>query len=235
MPSSPLKRLARRLTRPITGPLDGRVADINRRVGDARNAVERQGEAVSAQVTELTRELGAFATTATESNSYVGVEMRRFEESLEALRTHIDEREAQSYVVRLNEAAEAPLERLDGAVANLINHASGHRGFAAQAGLWFNPPVTVELGEGRARLAEVNERIVEMPFAFGALARLKPPARVLEIGSAESTFALSAASLGYQVTAVDLQPIPYAHPNCARWSGPLRRGTPDRSASTPHS
>jgi 2-polyprenyl-3-methyl-5-hydroxy-6-metoxy-1,4-benzoquinol methylase len=231
MPSSPLKNFARRIARPFTGPLDGRVADINRRVGDTRSAVEEQGErveeqgaAMSRRVEELTCELGTYTTTVTESNSYVGVEMRRFEESIQALRTHIDEHEAvmfrrvdaldhRRYVERLDFATEARLEQLDGAVANLVNRASGHRGFAAQAGLWFNPPVTVELGEGHAQLAVVNERIVEVPFAMGALARLKPPARILDIGSAESTFALSAASLGYHVTAVDLHPLPYVHPN----------------------
>jgi hypothetical protein len=73
--------------------------------------------------------------------------------------------------------------------------------------------VTIELSEGSGRLATVNERIVETPFAFSALARLSPPARILEIGSAESTFSLSAASLGYHVTALDLHPLPYSHPN----------------------
>jgi hypothetical protein len=236
MSSSPSKNFARRIARPFTRPLDGRVADINRRVGDARSAAEEHGAAMSERVEELTRKLGAYATTAAESNSYVGVEMRRFEESIEALRTHgealrthIDEHEARliarvdalddrSYVDRVNRAAEAPLEHLDGAVANLINHASGHRGFAARAGLWFNPPVTVELSEGQARLATINERIVELPFALGQLARLDPPARVLDVGGAESTFALSAASLGYQVTVIDPQGVPYEHPNLRSFS-----------------
>ena len=129
------------------------------------------------------------------------------------LLARIDTVEDVGHVDRLNRAAEAALEEVDGAVANLVNRANGHRGFAAQAGLWFNPPVTVELGEGRARLATVNERIVEVPFALQALARLTPPARVLDIGSAESTFSLSVASLGYEVTALDLQPLPYSHPN----------------------
>lgn len=108
-----------------------------------------------------------------------------------------------------------------------FNHAAGHRGFVAQAELWFNPPVTVELSAGQARLAVVNERIVEVPFAMAALARVAPPARILDIGSAESTFPLSAASLGYQVTAIDPRPLPYSHPNLdsvARrfedWQGP---------------
>jgi hypothetical protein len=111
-------------------------------------------------------------------------------------------------------------------MANLVNHANGHRGFAAQAGLWFNPAATIELSEGSAHLAAINERIVELPFALGALARLKPPARILDIGSAESTFPLSAASLGYRVTALDLRPLPYSHPNLESFAGRFEDWSP---------
>src|SRR5438067_5525214 len=159
-----MKRWARRIARPLTGPLDGRVADINRRVG-----------AVDEGLDELVRKLGAHTVTVTESNAYLGVELRRFEDEVQALQTRIDEHEERlgarieavactsGYVDRLDRAARAPLDQLDGAVANLVNFATGHRGFAAQAGLWFNPPVTVELGQASARLAAVNERIVELP------------------------------------------------------------------------
>ena len=222
-PASP-RHFLRRVARPFFGPLDGRVADINRRVTDTRLSVERHSAEVDEKIDELKHELGAYTATANESNGYIGIELRRFEELLEGLRANADEQEKRlgeridslgraGYLERLNHATYTPLEHLDGAIANLINHASGHRGFAAQAGLWFNPPVTVELGESHARLAAVNERIVEVPFASSALARLEPPARILDIGAAESTFSLSAASLGYQVTALDLRPLPYTHPN----------------------
>ena len=155
--------------------------------------------------------------------SYVGVELRRFEgrqDQLEQLVIHMREASSEEYHrERLAHVRDAPLEKLDGDLAWLLNHASGHQGFAAQAGLWFNPPLVVELLAGGARLATVNERIVEVPFAMSALGRLSPPARVLDIGSAESTFALSAASLGYQVTAVDLRPLAYAHPNLTSFAG----------------
>jgi hypothetical protein len=48
---------------------------------------------------------------------------------------------------------------------------------------------------------------------MAALGRVEPSARILDIGSAESTFPLSAASLGYRVTAIDPRSLPYAHPN----------------------
>ncbi len=233
MPSSSLRQFARRLTRPLTSPLDGRVADINRRVSDTRDTVEEQSAATSRALDGLTHELAAYASTAVESNSFVGVEMRRMEESFDALRSHVDEHELRiqtrlddleerAYFDRLNRVTNAPLEQLDGVVANLINHAEGHSGFAAQAGLWFNPPVTVELREGCARFAGVNERIVEVPFAMGALARVPPPARILDIGSAESTFPLSAAALGYEVTAVDLRSLPYSHPHLTSVATPFQ-------------
>ena len=91
--------------------------------------------------------------------------------------------------------------------------------------MWFNPAVTVELGEGGATIARVNERIVELPFALGHLARLEPPARILDVGGAESTFALSAASLGFQVTVVDPQGVPYEHPNLTRVASRLDEWT----------
>jgi Methyltransferase domain len=203
------KRAARRFAKPLLGPVDGRIGDVNRRVGSIRDSID-----------ELGRKVGAQTTTVTESNSYLGVELRRFGEELQGLNSDIAEHErrvldqvSRSHAERLDLSTHLPLEQLDGATANLINHATGHRGFLAEAGLWFNPPLTVELGEGSARLGSVNERIVELPFAFGVLARLAPPARVLDIGGAESTFALSAASLGYSVTALDLREIPYRHPN----------------------
>jgi hypothetical protein len=226
--ASRFKRIMRRAARPLISPLDGRVSDINRRVAHAREAVEELGASTGEQIERLTRELSAYATTAAEASAYLGVEMRRINDSVDELKADLDDRFAdlrsavaaqaeataeRMYVERLDRAANAPLESLDGAVANLVNSANSHRGFAAGAGLWFNPPVTVELTEGNARLAGVNERIVEVPFALGQLLQIDVGARILDIGGAESTFSLSAASLGYQVTAVDPQGVPFEHPN----------------------
>jgi 2-polyprenyl-3-methyl-5-hydroxy-6-metoxy-1,4-benzoquinol methylase len=201
-------------------------------VEHTRRQVEQRTASVGEAIEQLTEEVGVYATTTAETSSLIGVEMRRMEEAIEALSSQIDERvahiEERHYVERVNQTAELPLERLDGATANLVNHANGHRGFAAQAGLWFNPPVTVELGEGSARLADVNERVVEIPFAMRALGRLEPGARILDIGAAESTFALSAASLGYRVTALDLHPIPYVHPHLESVAGRFEDWRPGR-------
>jgi Caenorhabditis protein of unknown function, DUF268 len=223
-----IRNVLRRALRPFTGPLDGRVADINRRIADTQLSVRQQGTMAHETLAEFRAALSAYTASVAESDVYVGVELRRLEELFVGLKSDLDvhglrleERVSaqldalsdRAYVQRLAQVIDTPLERLDGAAANFINFANGHRGFAAQAGLWFNPPVTVQLTEGHATLSSVNERIVELPFAFGALLRLEPPAKILDIGAAESTFSLSCASLGYRATAVDLHPLPYSHPN----------------------
>ncbi len=97
--------------------------------------------------------------------------------------------------------------------AQLLDYASGFDGFAAQAGLWFNPPVCVSYVEGDVRLGPVNERIVEIPFVLGALAALPAGSVIADVGAAESTLSLSLASLGYRVFAVDPRGYPLSHPN----------------------
>jgi hypothetical protein len=203
--SRSLKQVARRLAAPILAPIDGRVADINSRVDRTAQRVDRLETAVS-----------TFAEAATESTSYVGVELSRIGgqlDSLESATQRLSEAGLIDYHRRwLAEAIRQPVEQLDGDLATVLNYAVGHRGPAAQANLWFNAPVTVELREGEARLTRVNERIVEVPFAMMALSRLPAGSSILDVGSAESTFPLSAASLGYRVTAVDPRGLPYSHP-----------------------
>jgi hypothetical protein len=215
--SSRIKQAARRLARPITSPIDGRVADINRRVADARQHVDAEAARLEKRVAELEGAVGSFAEATTEATSYVGIELGRMAGALDGLGNVVRElgtaAQEEHHRRRLVDALELPLEQLDGDLAGVLNHAAGHRGFAAQADLWFNPPLTVELSEGHARLTTANERIAEVPFAMMALGRLEAGARILDVGSAESTFPLSAASLGFRVTAVDPRGLPYEHPN----------------------
>jgi Caenorhabditis protein of unknown function, DUF268 len=193
---SSLKRVARRAARPLLSPIDGRVADINRRVENVRASTESS--------------LDAYALSASESYSYIGVELRRLHDLLAGF----GERSFQeNYARRLADACHLPLEELDETLAQVINYATGNRGFYAQAGLWFNPPIAVTLSAGGAAPTQVTERIVEVPFAMAALNRVQHGVRILDVGSAESTFPLSAASLGYKVTAIDPRPLPYSHPN----------------------
>lgn len=103
------------------------------------------------------------------------------------------------------------LAALSAPVAGALNWAEGPDGYAAQAGVWFNPPVPVEHRAGAVGILLVNERIVEQPFVF---AQVGPaPQRILDLGGAESTVALSLATLGHDVTVVDPRGYPVAHPN----------------------
>jgi SAM-dependent methyltransferase len=248
--STGLKRVLRRVARPFTSPIDGRVADINRRVDGARASAEHQGAELDQRIDQLhqrigrldkgtdevsealnlqSRSLDAYARSSAETSSYVGVELRRLHDGLDGLEQSVRELHEASfehyYEARLAHARDLPLASLDEPLAQAINYASGHTGFAAQAGLWFNPPVAVALGAGVAVPATVNERIVEIPFAMAALGRVDPPARILDVGSAESTFPLSAASLGYQVTAIDPRRLQYSHPNLESFAGLLEDWT----------
>jgi 2-polyprenyl-3-methyl-5-hydroxy-6-metoxy-1,4-benzoquinol methylase len=103
------------------------------------------------------------------------------------------------------------IDDLDEFTATVLNYAASNEGFAAQANLWFNPPVRVGYGSQRVDVQWVNERIVEVPYAFGALRALGPGARILDIGGSESLVGLSLATLGYEVTALDPRPNPLSH------------------------
>ena len=105
------------------------------------------------------------------------------------------------------------LSKLDAARAAYLNWATGPDGYASQAGLWFNPPVPVHHKAGAIEVLLVNERIVEQPFVFEALAELPAPARILDVGGSESTVGLSLATLGHEVTIVDPRAHPLSHPN----------------------
>jgi 2-polyprenyl-3-methyl-5-hydroxy-6-metoxy-1,4-benzoquinol methylase len=114
------------------------------------------------------------------------------------------------------------VDDIDGDVARMLNHTVTHRGFPAQRNLWFNPPVSVCYREGDVVLGRVNERIVEIPFVLRALAQVDAGAAILDVGAAESTLAVSLASLGYQVTALDLRPYPLAHPSLETVVSPIQ-------------
>ncbi|MDP1850452.1 MAG: DUF268 domain-containing protein [Solirubrobacteraceae bacterium] len=105
------------------------------------------------------------------------------------------------------------LAQLDAPRAAFLNWATGPDGYASQAGHWFNPPVPVHHAAGSVEVLLVNERIVEQPFVFAALAGLPDGARILDVGGAESTVGLSLATLGHRVTVVDPRAHPLRHPN----------------------
>ena len=85
---SALKRVARRIARPVLSPIDGRVADINRRV-------ERSGASTESS-------LEAYAQSASEASSYIGVELRRHQRPAGGVRARRSFEE--NYKMRLAQA-----------------------------------------------------------------------------------------------------------------------------------
>jgi len=92
-----------------------------------------------------------------------------------------------------------------------VNQELGGEGKIGQAGLWFEPPVHVQLDREGPRIARVSPRILEQIFVHTHLPR--PPARLLDLGCGNSTNAIEMASLGFQVAGVDSRPMPVRHPN----------------------
>ena len=70
-------------------------------------------------------------------------------------------------------------------------------------------------------MLSINERVIEVPFAFAALAHLPAPARILDVGGSESTVALSLATMGHHVTVVDPRGYGFRHPNIEVVVGPV--------------
>jgi 2-polyprenyl-3-methyl-5-hydroxy-6-metoxy-1,4-benzoquinol methylase len=106
-----------------------------------------------------------------------------------------------------------PSQTLPTGVAELLSFEYGYKGWRARDGLWINPPLSIAYGENGPVLLEVNERIVEIPFALAAAMSLPPGSTIVDLGAAESTIALSLASLGYRVTALDVRGYEFDHPN----------------------
>jgi 2-polyprenyl-3-methyl-5-hydroxy-6-metoxy-1,4-benzoquinol methylase len=158
---------------------------------------------------ELRNLAAAEMDTAAEASTLVAEALADVAAQLEAVR--IEARlPSGSYFEHI---VERGVDSLDASAAEFLNAANSHEGFAAERDLWFNWPVTLAYEDGDVRLGNVNERIVELPYAFRALSELEPGARILDVGAAESTVAFSLASLGYAVTALDPRPYPLEHPN----------------------
>ncbi len=113
-------------------------------------------------------------------------------------------------------------EQLGGSDAELLNHAESHRGFRSQAGLWFNPPDVVRYSAGTVELSVMTERSIEVPFVISSVTSLaESGASVLDVGCSESLIPFELASIGYDVTGIDLREYPLHHPNLTTVATPL--------------
>jgi SAM-dependent methyltransferase len=214
---SGVRKLARSAVWPVRRLLDPRFADVARRIEYTGNRVVDESRQIEARQAELSDLIGTFGAASNESLAFLGRQIREFEGALSDLTGRLQAIEdvmgPLMHGRRMQAIAAGGIDRLDGDTAGLLNFAESHRGFAAQRHLWTNPPLSLQYLEGDVRLGSVNERIVEIPYAFRALGALRPPAAILDVGSVESTIPLSLAALGYSVCALDLRPYPYEHPN----------------------
>jgi SAM-dependent methyltransferase len=113
-------------------------------------------------------------------------------------------------IVELNAQVRALAARVQEGYDGAANRELGPEGKIARSGLWFNPAVAVRIEEDGPVVASVSERILESIFVHTRLPR--PPARILDLGCAESLNAVEMASLGFQVLGVDLRPLPVRQP-----------------------
>jgi 2-polyprenyl-3-methyl-5-hydroxy-6-metoxy-1,4-benzoquinol methylase len=188
--------------------------------GQIREQMQSEAAALAERGLETQHAIGevralveADLDAATEAATIVGQgldELRGLGEATEAALRRIEGRLPSEVYRQL--ADDGRVEELDEAAAGFLNYASSHRGFAAQRHLWFNWPVSISHEPGDVTLANVNERVAEVTYAFRALAGVRPGAKILDVGASESTVALSLASLGYDVTAIDPRPYPVEHP-----------------------
>jgi SAM-dependent methyltransferase len=201
---------------PPEGSMNGGVRSVARTLlWPARRFFDPRFAGIAQQIEDMKSLIAADATAANETATFIG-------RSLDTLLAHVEQhgRELDAVNQRLEQLnqrvafdPDSPhsVDEIDENTARMLNYASSHEGFAAQANLWFNPSLLVGYGPQQVELRWVNERIVEVPYAFRALSRVQPHAKVLDVGATESTACLSLATLGYDVTAVDPRPNTLSH------------------------
>jgi 2-polyprenyl-3-methyl-5-hydroxy-6-metoxy-1,4-benzoquinol methylase len=182
-----------------------RFEQLNDRIAD-RESIHRE---LVAMREELAASARADMDASRETNELLGRALGDLLAETTAMAVALEQLSAP---MRLKSLTGSSAEDLDPLTADFLNYASSHTGFAAQRGLWFNPPISLSYEKGGVRPADTNERIVELPYVYRALADVEPGSSILDVGAAESTLAFSLASLGYEVTALDLHPYPLPHP-----------------------
>ncbi len=142
-------------------------------------------------------------------------------DALDAVTGRLDELARQLGAGTFDPSSQGQLHQLQAYEAQVANYTNAHNGWASQAGLWFNAPLSIAHAAGGVSLSDVNERIAEVPFVYESLAGLSRGSRILDVGSTESTVTLSLASLGHRVTAVDPRPYPLNHSRLETFQGPV--------------
>jgi hypothetical protein len=97
-------------------------------------------------------------------------------------------------------------------VATALNRAADRDGFAAQAGVYFEPPAQVTWGPGRAWIAEVTAGSVVNPFLAVQIGRLERPAEVLDLANGDLALDLAVVGLGHRLAIAGRDGFPIDHP-----------------------
>ncbi len=191
------------LRRALNPRVEWTVAAVDERLGSQggeRPSVHDRIDQVEALLRQLEHDQAVFAHESTMERRAADEGFTAIMEALRQVGTGLAAVEPDYQVPPLDRRG---LNSITWPIAELINWSQGDNGYAAQAGMWFNPPVQVALDLGTVTALTINERIVEQGFVFEALARLERPSRLLDVGGSQSTLALSLASLGHDVTVVD--------------------------------
>ncbi|MFV0525094.1 MAG: class I SAM-dependent methyltransferase [Acidimicrobiales bacterium] len=225
--------LVRRVLGPVVRPVRrvvraGRVSAHNLVQGD--RAVREQLDASGHQLEVIEQTVTSSNQTFNDHLALQAATLRRVQGEIDAFRVELVElRKAVAGRLpppQAGEAVGARLADIDDPTAWFLNYAGSHLGPMADAGWWINHPLVMEWRRGQVGLGAVNERIMEQPFVFAAVASLAPGSRVLDIGGAESTVGFSLASLGYDVTVIEPQGYPFTHPNLTVIERPLEEFEP---------
>src|SRR4051812_1951241 len=154
--ASTLRRAARGVAWPIRRILEPRFADVNRRIDYTRQELVQETRQIGTTQSTMSNEVGALAAASGESMTFVGRELRSFEAALTALDDRVRSVENTlsdvGYARRIDAALAGGLDQLDADTARLVAFAEGHLGFAAQRGMWTNPPVTIAYRERSVEL-----------------------------------------------------------------------------------
>jgi hypothetical protein len=191
------RSIAKKLLWPARRFFDPRFIGVHQAIEDVKKTVAADANASNEAATFTGRSLDTIL-------AHVEAQAR----SLGAVQAQVDYLHGR---FSFDPGASHSIDEINEHIAGVLNYGAGHQGFAAQAHLWFNPPLLVGYEPQKVALRWVNERVVEVPYAFRALCRVEPNSAVLDVGATESSVCLSLATLGYDVTAIDPRPNPLSH------------------------